>query len=320
METTLADAAQLVAEQVVRIQTQKGSGTGTLVYGRTGGTRLIATAKHVVDGAHALKRPITIWRGPVAVPIGPGGMAAVYVNAKVKKSNREPDCSLIALIAPGLLVPRVPMLATAERQHVTLGTEVGWLGYPGLRSVAGRLCFFSGRISAVDPDTNRYLIDGTGVHGCSGGPIFCLTPSGPRIIGVVSEYLPNCVEDENARIQHWPGLTSIEDLSIYSGVQEALEKLPKKEVSVTIKLDQCPRCGGQLAKGRYPDGTPTLFCAQTCGPLLELLDRDLVNRYGPQVNKAIYEAYEQVMEADDASASRVDPVPGDRNDLAGESK
>ena len=59
----------------------------------------------------------------------------------------------------GFYMPCVPMLTGAERQYVIVGAEVGWPGNPKLRSVIGQICFFSGRISTLDPETKRYLID-----------------------------------------------------------------------------------------------------------------------------------------------------------------
>jgi Trypsin-like peptidase domain len=66
------------------------------------------------------------------------------------------------------------------------GTEVGWLGYPGIGS--GQLCFFHGYVSAVGGTPQTYLIDGTAVHGASGSPVF---DKRGQIVGILSAYIPN---------------------------------------------------------------------------------------------------------------------------------
>ena len=40
----------------------------------------------------------------------------------------------------------------------------------------------------------HFLVDGTATHGVSGGPAFCSTTGGLRIVGSISAYLPNLVE------------------------------------------------------------------------------------------------------------------------------
>ncbi len=181
---------------------------------------------------------------------------------------------------------------------------MGWLGFPALRTVAERLCFFSGRISLVDP-AGRFLVDGTNVQGCSGGPAFCVTPDGPRIIGVVTDYFPN----ENfrgakgERVGLAPGLTAIADVTNYKGIEAALDQLPDnkgEEKTASIKLDKCAKCGADLVKGTYPgdEETPTLLCSQGCGPLIDLMDEALVNAFPGGVrgfNQMLYEGHERVM-------------------------
>ena len=110
----------------------------------------------------------------------------------------EFDAALLIVPAPELPKPAVPLLEKEE--PLVVGTEVGWLGFPHL---AEGLCFFSGRISAVYED--QFLVDGTAIHGVSGGPAFCSTERGLRIVGSISAYLPNLAEKERAL----PGLSII---------------------------------------------------------------------------------------------------------------
>jgi len=190
-----------------------------------------------------------------------------------------------------------------ELGHIKVGTEVGWLGFPALRTVAGRLCFFSGRISMIDP-AGRFLLDGTNVQGCSGGPAFCLTPDGPRIIGVITNYFPN--ENFRGSQGEWiglaPGLTAIADVTNYKDVEAVLDQLPDhmgRQKTTTIKLSKCARCDADLVKGTYPgEQTPTLLCSKGCGPLIDLLEEPLVNSYpggARSLNQRLYEDHERVM-------------------------
>jgi hypothetical protein len=76
----------------------------------------------------------------------------------------------------------IPALLT--RKEVVKGMELGWIGYPSLASDSP--CFFSGRLSGYRQSPFAYLIDGTGIPGLSGGPVF---DNAGRIIGIVSQYL-----------------------------------------------------------------------------------------------------------------------------------
>ena len=155
----------------------------------------------------------------------------------------------------------------------------------------------------VDP-SGRYLLDGTNVQGCSGGPAFCVTPDGCRIIGVVTDYFPN----ENFRnlegkpIGLAPGLTAIADVTNYKSIEAALNQLPDdrgEEKTASIKLDKCAKCSADLVKGTYPgEQTPTLLCSKGCGPLVDLMDESLINAFpggARGLNQLLYEGHERVM-------------------------
>ncbi len=90
--------------------------------------------------------------------------------------------------------------------------EVGWLGYPSLDGLTEQLCFFSGRISLADRKRHRYLIDGTSVPGCSGGPVFCRTLHGLRIVGAMTEYLRHALtptETKSRPVPYCPASLSL---------------------------------------------------------------------------------------------------------------
>ncbi len=296
-----ARAIELVSQQVVRISSGDIRGTGFVSYGRQRGTRIVATAQHVVESAINNESPIHVGHGQQVLTLGSSGLNRRFVH----KTTEGLDSAILAFVAKELPQPTVPILdpaSPAELGHIEVGAEVGWLGFPALRTV-NRLCFFSGRISMIDPH-GRFLLDGTNVHGCSGGPAFFVTSDGPRIIGVVSSYFPNenFRDMENKLIGLAPGLTAIADVTNYKGIEAALNKLPDhrgQEQTVSIKLDKCAKCGAELVKGTYPrERAPTLLCSKGCGPLIDLLDESLVNAFpggARSLNQFLYDSHESVM-------------------------
>ena len=298
-------AIERVSQQVVRIRTPTCSGTGFVSYGRQRGTRMIATAQHVVASALSTEDPIQISAGQRILTLGNTGLNTRFLHT----TTPGVDSAILAVISHDLPRPTVPILDPADPEEVAeikVGTEVGWLGFPALPTVAGRLCFFSGRISLVDP-SGRFLLDGTNVQGCSGGPAFCVTPDGPRIIGVVTDYFPNenFRDTEGEPIGLAPGLTAVADVTNYKRVEAALNQLPDhrdpdKTATIDIDLTKCAKCGAALVKGRYPgERTPALLCSANCGPLVDLMDEALVNQFpggARGLNQYLYEAHERVTE------------------------
>ena len=296
-------AIERVSQQVVRISSGDMFGSGFVSYGRQRGTRVVATAQHVVESAINTESSIQIWCGPRVLTLGSTGLNRRFVH----KTTLGVDSAILAFVAHELPQPTVPILNPAnlaEVGHIKVGTEVGWPGFPALETVAGRLCFFSGRISMIDPQ-GRYLLDGTNVHRCSGGPAFCVTPDGPRIIGVVTSYFPNenFRDTEHRLIGLAPGLTAIADVTNYKAIEAALNELPdhkEKEKAASIRLDECARCGADLVRGTYPgERTLTLLCSKGCGPLIDLMDESLINAFpggARGLNQLLCEGYEQVME------------------------
>ena len=297
------ESIELVSQQVVAIRTPECSGTGFVSYGRQGGTRIISTAQHVIESAINNNNMIQVSNGRRTLTLGNAGLNTRFLH----RTTAGVDSAILAFVTQDLARPTVLILDPAspkELAQVKVGTEVGWLGFPALRTVAERLCFFSGRISLVD-SAGRFLVDGTNVQGCSGGPAFCVTPDGPRIIGVVTDYFPN----ENfrgakgERVGLAPGLTAIADVTNYKGLEAALDQLPDnkgEEKTASIRLDKCAKCGADLEKGTYPgdEETPTLLCSQGCGPWIDLMDEAMVNAFPGGVrsfNQMLYEAHERVM-------------------------
>ena len=189
----------------------------------------------------------------------------------------DTDAYVFAVINKQLPKPGVHLVSPAERAQITPGVEVGWLGFPSLDHLEQDLSFFSGRISRVDRLNNRYLIDGTNVPGCSGGPVFLPTPHGPRIIGALTDYFPHTVGNQS-EAAFLPGLSAAVDVSGYQIIEDALAKLRPAERKLTITLDKCPRCKGPIVEAGA-GALPALLCKAGCGNVIRLLDEDFVSSF-----------------------------------------
>lgn len=175
-----------VTKHIVYIQTPDGSGTGFLVANTPDNKFLaIATADHVL--ARAL-----FWEQPIRVQHLTGKTSTMLrVNERAIISESKYDtCALFFERSklPSLPAAPLPMFADKTKM-VKVGTEVGWLGFPG-NLAQKNLSFFSGRISAWMNEEEQYLVDGVAIHGVSGGPAFVGTDV-PSLVGVVSAYLAN---------------------------------------------------------------------------------------------------------------------------------
>jgi hypothetical protein len=121
----------------------------------------------------------------------------------------DPDTDSAVILVPRteLDLPQEPIPLLPTDAPLPIGTEVGWLGYPGL--VSQTLCFFSGTISARQEGRHSYLIDGVAINGVSGGPVVYSTATdGVRIVGTISAYVANRATGESL-----PGLAIAQDVS-----------------------------------------------------------------------------------------------------------
>ena len=82
-------------------------------------------------------------------------------------------------------------------------------------------------------------------------------------------------------------------------MEDALAKLPEKQHSLTIKLDECPKCGAPIVeRTRSANDMPALISKAGCGSLVDLLDRNLVNTFPGGVvrlEEVIHQAFTQVV-------------------------
>ncbi len=191
-----------VKPYLVRIETQDGTGTGFLfAYNETEKLAAVATALHVISGAHRWKQPLRLIHEETKRELFlPDEERAIDVDTKR-------DAASIVFAKDALPFPKDPLPMISADQFMRVGTELGWMGYPGV--VYPQLCFFRGAVSAFLLDRDCYLIDGVAVNGVSGGPVFYGSKEEPlRLVGILSAYIPNPVGT-----QALPGLSVAQDIS-----------------------------------------------------------------------------------------------------------
>lgn len=174
-----------VSNYVVKIETQSGHGTGFICFSNDSKTLYgIATASHVVEDAESWKQPIKITQETTRK------FQFLQDSERVIFLDNNKDSALILVPNKDIEFPEDLIQLYPRDKTLGLGIEVGWLGYPGI--AANTLCFFSGNISAAQPNQNAYLIDGVAINGVSGGPVFHSTGTeGVQFVGTVSAYRPN---------------------------------------------------------------------------------------------------------------------------------
>lgn len=186
---------------VVKILTPSASGTGFLV-ALTGNKQLIgiATATHVIDSHY--------WEQPIRIEHFKSGKTVFLNHAdRFVEVNYTTDTGSIILPRGDLPVPEVTLPVISEGEHLKVGVEVGWVGFPAIAPT--NLCFFSGTISSWVQDHGFYFVDGVAINGVSGGPAFSINKENEvQIIGVVSAYVPN-----RATGAQLPGLCVIRDVA-----------------------------------------------------------------------------------------------------------
>src|SRR5690606_14711213 len=147
-------------------------------------------------------------------------------------TNPRTDSAVILFPSRDLCLPESLIQLRPIETALSIGVEVGWLGYPHLEPYT--LCFFSGNISARRDDRSAYLVDGVAINGVSGGPVLCTDHAdGVQFVGVVSAYMAN-----RQRGDTLPGLLIAQDVSHFHGViqqirslDEALQKRAQMEAA-----------------------------------------------------------------------------------------
>jgi len=223
---------QIVLPHVVQISTPSGSGTGFLVSRAIDGILAIATAAHVIDHAH-------YWEQPIRVQHFASGKSAVYRHGeRAIFLDNEKDTAALIVVPGDLQFPDAPLALGPEGKFLTVGHEIGWVGFPAVSN--SDLCFFSGRVSAFRVTEHAYLVDGVAINGVSGGPAFFNDVDEPVIIGVVSAYIPN-----RATGVILPGLSMIRDVSQFQSLSEVFKSIAEAQAKETPPIEPPPAVSEQ---------------------------------------------------------------------------
>lgn len=127
---------QKVTPHIVKIETQSGHGSGFLfMYNDNKSWCGIATAAHVLYQADKWKQPIQIFHSESNQTL------FLQANERVITIDWETDSAVLLFNKVELPLPQdlIPLLPSSS--PLSIGLEVGWLGFPAIESFT--LCFFS---------------------------------------------------------------------------------------------------------------------------------------------------------------------------------
>jgi hypothetical protein len=196
-----------VTPYIVRIETPSGHGSGFLyLYNDDKSWCGVATAAHVLYQAEKWKQPVEIYHSESNQNL------FLREHERVITIDWETDSAVLLFNKGELPLPEnlIPLLPTES--PLSIGLEVGWLGFPAIESYT--LCFFSGIISARQEPRKAYLIDGVAINGVSGGPvIYSTSTDGIQFIGTVNAYKANRATGEAL-----PGLLIAQDVSHFHDI------------------------------------------------------------------------------------------------------
>jgi len=238
-----------VGPYVVKIDTPTGSGSGFLFAFNEGKILCgIATALHVVDDTETWQQPLKI------------NSYLFHKTAFLREPNRsilkdqETDSAVILFERSQLDLPEDLIPLRPIESPISIGAEVGWLGFPAIAPYT--LCFFSGSVSARQ-DSKRYLIDGVAINGVSGGPVFLWDDAGQvQFVGVVSAYRANRAAGEAL-----PGLLVAQDVSHFHSVLahlKTLDEAKKKSTEAKPPAEEtAPKAPEESSSGTPNEPTPT---------------------------------------------------------------
>lgn len=218
------------APYIVKIETQSGSGTGFLCgYNQDKSFSLIATALHVVRECEEWEQSLKIYSSNCEKT------TFFKESERVIFTDRKTDSAVLFVPTfhfdfPQELIQLRPMAAP-----ISIGHEVGWLGYPAIDPWT--LCFFSGSVSARREDRSAYLIDGVAINGVSGGPVLFPDPTdGAQFVGAVSAYRANWQSGDAL-----PGLLFVQDVSHFHKIIKMvsdMDEAKKKKAEEDAKKKQ----------------------------------------------------------------------------------
>lgn len=235
-----------VSPFVFKVETPRGSGTGFLfAYGMNKNLCGVATAAHVVEDADKWGESIDVthFESGKTTRLLPGPQLRAIVV------DRDRDTASITFPKRDLKLPADLLSLIPADQHLKVGVELGWLGFPAVPMAD--LCFFSGSVSNWIGERKFYFVDGVAINGVSGGPAFYFTGDDKPVTlaGVISAYIPNRATGEPL-----PGLLVVRDVTLLHStiqairtIEEAIEEDSDGHWSAASYLDRTSRLSGPFA-------------------------------------------------------------------------
>jgi len=219
---------RLVSPYLVKIETPTGSGTGFLyVCNETKTICGVATAHHVISDTDEWLQPMRIHTNDFKKT------AFLKESERIVFSDYKTDSAVILFDPAKLHVPETFIQLRPVDAPLSIGAEVGWLGYPAIEPYT--LCFFSGNISARRQDRSAYLVDGVAINGVSGGPVLYSGSSGVQVVGIVTAYHAN-----RQRGDALPGLSVAQDVSHFHQVIQQLKSMDEA-VKKRAEIDEAQK-------------------------------------------------------------------------------
>lgn len=216
---------------VFSIKTPEGAGSGFFLgYNENRSIAAFATAAHVVEDADDWKKPIRLRHHTT------GKESFLKDVDRAIWLDRRRDSALLLVANAEFELPAESLPMVPADQYKPIGSEVAWVGYPGI--APPHLCLFRGMVSAFLIKDDSYLIDGVAINGVSGGPVFADEGGDlPKLLGTVSAYMPN-----RNRGDALPGLMSAQDVAPFHEMLQTLRSLDeakrKKQADEEARTEQ----------------------------------------------------------------------------------
>ena len=196
-------AVSAMMKNVVRVSTLgDGYGSGVIVPPpkHTPGNCCVLTAYHVIQRAIETGATLEIELAASGEKISLPSLVRTIFPAQGR------DQAIILFNGPAQFGTPSGYKFLSVNRHYVPGVEFGWLGYPALEIAKDTVCFLHGKVSAYLENIEAYLVDGSSIHGVSGGPVFCCEEDEVVLAGIVTNYFPNQIAIQSSGTQTWPGL------------------------------------------------------------------------------------------------------------------
>ncbi len=127
-------AIETIGPHVVKISTPTGYGTGFLsFYNHDKSWCGIATAAHVLSHADE-------WQQPIRITHQGSPTAFLSYADRVTLIDHSTDSAVVLFLKGDLKLPEVPIALLPMDAPCSLGTEIGWLGYPAIEPYTMPIC------------------------------------------------------------------------------------------------------------------------------------------------------------------------------------